>query len=199
MTRRAVTSVPVHPLIAERWSPRSFDPAQEIADQQLIALFEAARWAASAFNGQPWRFVVGRRGDQAFKAIHDSLMGFNQAWAGNASLLAVAVAVERDAEGAEHPTAAYETGQAVAQLIVQAQAEGLHVHQMGGFVPERLTAAFSIPEGNRPLAVLAVGTLADADLLPDEKLRARETAARERRPLAETFFAGRWETPIVVG
>jgi hypothetical protein len=89
--------------------------------------------------------------------------------------------------------------QAVAQLIVQAHAEGLHVHQMGGFVPERFTAAFSIPEGNRPPAVLAVGSLADADLLPDEQLRARETAARERRPLAETVFAGRWETPIVVG
>jgi nitroreductase len=199
MSRRAVTSAPVHPLLAERWSPRSFDASHEVTDEQLGALLEAARWAASAFNGQPWRFFVGRRGDETFKAIHDALIGFNQNWAGNASVLVVAVAAERGADGAELPTAAYETGLAVAQLTVQAHAEGLHAHQMSGFLADRLVASFGIPEGFRPLAVIAVGGLADAALLPDETLRARETAARERRPLAETFFAGSWGAPVDLG
>jgi nitroreductase len=199
MSRSSVTATPVHPLLAERWSPRSFDASYEVTDEQLTALLEAARWAASAHNVQPWRFLVGRRGDATFKAVHDTLIGFNQTWAGNASVLIAAVAAERQADGTPHATAAYDTGLAVAQLTVQAHAEGLHAHQMGGFLPERLAAGFAIPEGFRPLAVIAVGALADAGLLPDEALRARETAARTRRPLDETFFAGSWETPLGLG
>lgn len=199
MTRTAVTSIPVHPLLAERWSPRSFDPAHEVTDEQLAALLEAARWAASANNIQPWRFIVGRRGDETYKAVYDALIGFNQAWAGNASLLVAAVAAERLEDGSPHKSAAYDTGQAVAQLTVQAHAEGLHAHQMGGFVPERLSDSFGIPDGYRPLAVVAVGALAPAEQLSDATLRARETGIRARRPLGETFFAGAWETPVELG
>ncbi|MDX6350250.1 MAG: hypothetical protein QOF84_5040 [Streptomyces sp.] len=199
MSRSAVTSAPVHPLLAERWSPRSFDPSYEITDGRLASLLEAARWAASARNIQPWRFIVGRRGDETYKAVHDALIGFNQVWAGNASVLIAAVAAERLDDGSANATAAYDTGLAVAQLTVQAHAEGLHAHQMGGFLPERLTASFDIPEGFRPLAVIAVGALAEADQLPDETLRARETETRARRPLDETFFADSWQTPLGIG
>jgi nitroreductase len=195
MSRSAVTSTPVHPLLAERWSPRSFDPSHEVTAEQLTALLEAARWAASAFNGQPWRFIVGRRGDEAHKVLFDSLLGFNQRWAGTASVLVAAVAAEVKEDGSPHSTAAYETGLAVAQLTTQAHAEGLHAHQMSGFDGDRLRAAVGIPEGFRPIAVIAVGAPAAADLLADEKLRARESAPRERRALAETFFAASWGTP----
>jgi nitroreductase len=199
MSRSAVTAAPVHPLLAERWSPRSFDASYEITDEQLTALLEAARWAASAYNVQPWRFLVGRRGDETYKAVHDSLIGFNQTWAGSASVLIAAVAAERREDGTVHPSAAYDTGLAVAQLTVQAHAEGLHAHQMGGFRPELLTAAFAIPEGFRPVAVVALGSLAEAELLTDEKLRAREIEDRTRRPLGKTFFAGSWESPVDLG
>ncbi|MGW3247021.1 nitroreductase family protein [Streptomyces sp. NPDC001070] len=91
MSRSAVTAVPVHPPLAERWSPRSFDAAHELTDPRLAALPEAARWAASAHNVQPWRFLVGRRGDTTFKGVHDTLIGFNQQGARNASAL-IAVA-----------------------------------------------------------------------------------------------------------
>ncbi|MDX3071570.1 nitroreductase family protein [Streptomyces sp. MI02-7b] len=195
MPHRALTSVPVHPLLAERWSPRSFDPAHTLGGGQLASLLEAARWAASAFNVQPWRFLVGRRGDATFKAVHGALVGFNQRWAGDASVLIVAVAAESGADGAPVPTAAYDTGLAAAQLTTQAHAEGLHAHQMSGFDAGRLATAFGIPDGFRPLAVIAVGAVADPERL-DDSLRARETAPRHRRPLDESFFSGAWGEPV---
>ncbi|WP_055587788.1 nitroreductase family protein [Peterkaempfera griseoplana] len=195
--RTADTAVAVHPLLAERWSPRSFDASHTVTDEQLTALLEAARWAASAGNLQPWRFLVGRRGDATFKQIFDSLKPGNQLWAGNSSLLIAAVAAEQHADGTPHSHAAYDTGLAVAQLVLQAQALGLHAHQMGGFEAEQLRTALSVPDGYRPLSVTAIGVAAAADLLPPE-LHARETAARERRPLTETFYAEGWGTPVRV-
>ncbi|MER5182390.1 nitroreductase family protein [Streptomyces sp. NPDC002896] len=195
--RTADTAVAVHPLLAERWSPRSFDASHTITDDELVSLLEAARWAPSARNSQPWRFLVGRRGDTTYKRIFDTLMAGNRLWAGNSSLLVAAVAAERLEDGTPHHGAAYDTGLAVSQLSVQAHALGLHAHQMGGFDREQLRTALDIPDGYRPLSVTAVGALALADLLPPE-LRDRETAARERRPLKETFFAEGWGNPIPV-
>jgi nitroreductase len=195
--RTADTAVAVHPLLAERWSPRSFDTSHTVSDEQLTALLEAARWAPSAGNLQPWRFLVGRRGDATFKQIFEALRPGNQLWAGTSSLLMVAVAAEQHDDGTAHSHAAYDTGLAVAQLVLQAQALGLHAHQMGGFDPEQVRTALGVPDGYRPLTVVAVGALAPADLLPDD-LRARETAPRRRRPLAETFFAGSWGRPLPV-
>ncbi|WP_377273057.1 nitroreductase family protein [Peterkaempfera sp. SMS 1(5)a] len=195
--RTADTAVAVHPLLAERWSPRSFDASHTITDEQLIALLEAARWAPSAGNLQPWHFLVGRRGDVTYKQIFDSLKPGNQLWAGTSSLLVVAVAAERYADGTPHHHAAYDTGLAVAQLALQAHALGLHAHQMGGFEAEQLRSVLGVPDGHRPLSVTAIGALAAAELLPPELL-ARETAARERRPLTETFYAEGWGTPLPV-
>ncbi|MGW7351036.1 nitroreductase family protein [Streptomyces sp. NPDC054784] len=195
--RTADTAVAVHPLLAERWSPRSFDTAHELGDEQLVALLEAARWAPSARNTQPWRFLVGRRGDTTYKRIFEALVPGNQLWAGTASALIAAVAAELPDGGEPHHGSAYDTGLAVAQLSVQAHALGLHAHQMGGFDAEALRTGLGVPAGARPLSVTAVGVLAEADLLPDE-LRDRETAARARRPLAETFFADGWGKPLTV-
>jgi nitroreductase len=178
--KTAVTAAPLHPLLAERWSPRAFDPAHELADTQLTAMLEAARWAPSASNTQPWRFAVARRGSAGHTTVLDALAPGNQAWAHAASALIVAAAETAGPDGAARPWALYDTGQAVAQLSLQAQQEGLAVHQMGGFDRDRLAAA--LPARVTPVAVLAVGRRDDPARLT-EPFAGREVAARERLPL----------------
>ena len=131
MRKTASTTVPVHPLLAERWSPRGFDRAHEIGDEALAALLEAARWAPSAQNSQPWRFLVARRAEPAHDRLFAALAPGNQAWAGRASALILVAARTADDDGRAQPWALYDTGQAVAALVTQAQADGLAVHQMG--------------------------------------------------------------------
>lgn len=191
MSRSCPSDVPLHPLIADRWSPRALQPERTIADGQLVALLEAARWAPSAGNRQPWRFLVGRRGDETFAGIFQSLFEGNQLWAGNAAALLLACAVTRDHDGSVHHTAGYELGMAAAQLCLQAQDEGLVAHQMSGFDVEKAALTFAIPDHVRPFTVIALGYLADADTLPAE-LRARETARRERLRVRQIAFAGRY-------
>jgi nitroreductase len=183
-TRTAATEAPIHGLLADRWSPRSFDPTAEIPEEQIASLVEAARWAPSAANLQPRRFVVARRGSEAFEAITDSLTEGNRAWAPNASLLIVAIALTTDPEGKPYRWAEYDAGQAMANLTTQAHALGLHVHPMGGFDPEALGLAFDLPDDAVPVTVNAVGLRAPADQLP-ERFRARENAPRTRLPLDE--------------
>jgi nitroreductase len=180
--RAAVTGAPVHPLLAERWSPRSFDPEHTLDDGQVTALLEAARWAPSASNTQPWRFAVAHRGTAEHSAVLTCLAAGNQSWARHASALVVVAATEAGAQGRPQPWASYDTGQAVAHLSVQAQHDGLALHQMGGFDAEAL--AELLPEGVTPLVVVAVGRRDEPVRLP-ETLAARETAPRERLPLTE--------------
>lgn len=185
--RTAETAAPLLPALAERWSPRSFDPSADIDETRLTAALEAARWSPSANNSQPWRFIVARRGTAEFDAIVANLLGFNQAWAGAASVLVGAVAEVADAEGAERRWATYDVGQAVAHLTIQAHHDGLHTHQMGGFQPDGLREAFGLEERFVPVSVTALGLLGDADALP-EQLREREVAPRTRRPLDEVVL-----------
>ncbi len=180
--KTAVTAAPLHPLLAERWSPRAFDPKHELTDDQLTALLEAARWAPSASNTQPWRFAVTRRGSAAHAAVFDALAPGNQAWAHPASALIVAAAETAGPDGTERPWAVYDTGQAVAHLSVQAQHEGLVVHQMGGFDRDRLAAVLAASPSVTPIAVLAVGRRDDPAQLA-EPFAGREVAARDRLPL----------------
>lgn len=182
--RTAETSVPIISELARRWSPRSFDPEATIADAQLDALLEAARWAPSASNNQPRRFIVARRGTHTFDTIVSALVGFNAAWAHTASALIVGIAETSSVEGDVRPYAQYDLGQAVAHLTVQAEAEGLATHQMAGVEWEKIVAAFDLPENMLPMTVTAVGTVAEADRLP-EALAERETAPRTRLPLEE--------------
>jgi nitroreductase len=183
----ARTAAPLHPLLAQRWSPRALDPAHDLPAEQLTALLEAARWAPSASNTQPWRFAVTVRGIDAYAAVLDTLAPGNRAWAHAASALVVAAAETAGADGAARPWALYDTGQAVAHLSVQAEHEGLAVHQLGGFDRDRLRSVLDAAEGVEPLVVLAVGCRNDAVQLP-EPFASRETAPRERLPLDDLLL-----------
>ncbi|TAM70385.1 MAG: nitroreductase [Microbacteriaceae bacterium] len=184
LTKTAQTSTPISEVLAERWSPRSYDASAPLDEQKLTAALEAARWAPSAGNSQPSRFIVARRGSDAFETIVANLMGFNRVWTTSAGALIVGVAEVTDAGGKPRPWAKYDLGQALAHLSVQAHHDGLHVHQMGGFDADALREAFSIGERLEPVSVSAIGVLASAESLP-ELLRERETAPRTRMPLSE--------------
>jgi nitroreductase len=182
VTRTAATSTPLHPLLAERWSPRAFDPVARLTAAQVTALLEAARWAPSAANSQPWRFLLARRGSADFARIFATLAPGNQAWAGAASALVMVAAATVDDTGNPAPWALYDTGQAVAHLSTQASHEGLSVHQLGGFDAAAAAEAFDLDATLTPIVVLAVGVRSDVASLP-EPFAARETAPRTRLPL----------------
>ncbi len=186
--RTAQTSAPVIETLAERWSPRAFDATHTFPEGALRGIFEAARWAPSASNSQPWRFVLARRGSENFAKIESTLAGFNRMWAGSAAALVVNIAEVADTDGAPQPWAEYDLGQAVAHLSVQAHAEGYYVHQMGGFDASAISTAFGLDERFRPVSVMSLGAIGEADQLP-EPLRERETAPRTRVELDELFFA----------
>jgi len=187
MRKTASTTVPVHPLLAERWSPRGFDQAHEIGDDSLTALLEAARWAPSAQNSQPWRFLVTRRGDEAHGRLFTALAPGNQAWAGAAGALILVAARTVGDDGQPQPWALYDTGQAVAALVTQAQADGLAVHQMGGFDPAAVRAGFGLDDTLTPVVIVAIGRPDVTARLPGP-LAARETAPRTRRPLSDLLL-----------
>ena len=188
-----LTDVTVHGLIRERRSPLAFSGAQ-VTGGELQALLEAARWAASSYNEQPWRFVIGdrHRNLEAFDRVLSTLMPGNAIWAGKAPVLMVVVAKTTFSHnGAPNRHARYDTGAAVAQLSLEATALGLGVHQMGGFDPEKARTALNIPDGFEAVAVLAIGRPGDASELSRD-LQARDSTARSRRPLDELVFDGVW-------
>ncbi|WP_417509230.1 nitroreductase family protein [Microbacterium sp.] len=188
LERTAPTSVPVLDVLAGRWSPRAFDASTPIDENKLAAALEAARWSPSASNTQPWRFIVARRGTELHTQIDEALMGFNREWAGAAQVLIVALSEDQDAEGQARPWAQYDLGQAAAHLSVQAHADGLYVHQMGGIDRDALRRLPGVEERFTPTSVIALGMLGDASAL-SEKLQEREAAPRVRRPLDETVIA----------
>jgi nitroreductase len=184
----------LHPLLAGRRSPRAYDPAAVLSDDQIRRLLEAARWAPSAANSQPWRFILGRRGDAVFQRIYDTLAPGNRRWADRAGALLVGLAEVARADGQPNPYAGYDLGQALAHLSVQAEHEGLVVHQMGGFAADKVRVELGVPEGTDPFVVAAIGHAADPASLPDD-LRERETAPRSRRPLTELVHGEDWARP----
>jgi nitroreductase len=190
----AETSVPVHPLIAARWSPRALDPDGKVTDEQLRAVLEAARWAPSHGNTQPARFLVGRRGDETFARLFSLLSKRNQGWASPAAVLMLACAATTNEKGAV-PMPEYGVGLAAENLVLQAVAEGLVAHQMGGFNKEGAKLVFSLPLDVEPQTVIALGILGSPDLL-DEERRAKEVAPRRRKPLSEIAFTGEWGNPV---
>lgn len=180
--KSAETSAALHPLLAERWSPRGFDRDHRLDDAQLTALLEAARWAPSANNSQPWRFLVARRGDAAFAQLAELLAPGNRSWAPAASALILVAARTSDDDGRPRPWALYDTGQAVAALTVQASSDGLFVHQMGGFDADGARLRFELDDSLTPVVVMAVGRH-DAQATLAEPLATRERAPRSRDPL----------------
>lgn len=186
----AQSDFPIQPLLATRWSPRAFAQTPVEAAQVQI-LLEAARWAASSVNQQPWRFVVGMHGDDYFNRIRDSLHPSNAVWAGNAPTLFLVVArVQHGERRLSH--ACFDCGLAVGNLSVQAEALGLRVHPMAGFSSPQIRAEFAIPDEFEPVVVLAVGyPSADLSNLPPY-LQEREQQPRTRYPQQDLVFNGSW-------
>ncbi|WP_243075785.1 nitroreductase family protein [Microbacterium sp. SS28] len=186
-TRTASTEAPILDVLAERWSTRIFDPAAVIDEGALASALEAARWAPSASNTQPTHYIVARRGGEAHAAIVVTLAGFNQAWAGDASVLIPVLAETADETGAPRPWALYDAGQAAAHFTVQAHAVGLYTHQLGGFDVEAVRAAFALDERFRPITIIAVGSLGDP-AAASVAIVDRENAPRQRRPIADSVL-----------
>jgi nitroreductase len=184
---------PVAPAFLARWSPRAFT-GRALSEAEVMSLLEAARWAPSASNQQPWRFVWALRGEDSFAAIHECLTGNNLVWTGNAGVLIVVASrdtvTNRDGAEVANRTAGFDTGAAWMSLALQAQAMGLAAHAMGGFDKDRLAPAIRLPEGHSLHCVVAVGEQGPADSLPDD-LRAREKPSG-RKPVAEIAMRGRF-------
>jgi len=192
LKKPAETSAPIHELIRHRWSPRAFAP-RPVEPEKLRSLFEAARWAASSFNAQPWYFIVATKDDpENFKKILDSFVEFNQGWTKNAPVLALSVAaLKMDQAKEPNRHAFHDVGQAAANLALQATALGLEIHQMAGILPDKAREIFSIPEGFEAVAGIAIGYPGDPETLPDQ-LKQRELAPRTRKALDSFVFTGKW-------
>lgn len=185
---------PVDPLFLERWSPRAFD-GSEIPQQDLMSLFEAARWAPSAFNSQPWRFLYARRGEADWERFLDLLIPFNRSWAQSASVLVYILSdtlpfTDKAGEPATSHTHSYDAGAAWACFALQATRMGYQAHGMSGVDFERVREELGVPDRYRVEAAAVVGRIGDPETLP-EKLRARE-APSMRKPVEEFAFPGEW-------
>jgi nitroreductase len=189
--RPAIVSAPLHDVVSHRWSPRAFEN-KPVTHHQLRSLFEAARWAASSYNAQPWFFIVATKDDPAvYQRVLDCFVEFNQSWAKNAPVVAISVARLNFEDGRPNRHAFHDVGQASANLAIQATALGLQIHQMAGVLPDKARELFAIPEGYEAVAGIAIGYPADASSLPDA-LKERELAPRARKPLDSFVFTGRW-------
>jgi nitroreductase len=195
MHRPASIDHPVHQLIRDRWSPRSFAD-KPVPAEALRSLFEAARWTPSSSNEQPWAFLVAARDDEVFHAkLLSTLVEANQVWAKNAPVLVLAVSELAFARnGQPNRNAFYDTGAAVANLTTEATSRGLFVHQMAGFDLQKATDLFSIPIAWQPVAAFVIGYPGDPQSLP-ETLRERELAPRKRKPLEQFVLSGSWGQP----
>lgn len=195
MEKVATTDHPIHELLHRRWSPLGFaDRPVEAA--KLLSVLEAARWAPSSFNEQPWSLILATKDNPAeFERLLACLVEGNQQWAKDAPVLMLSVAklqFSRNDKPNRH--AQHDVGLAVGNLVIQATALGLVVHQMAGFHVEKARETFAIPEGYEPVAAIALGYPGDPNDLP-ERLRERELTARTRKPLAEFIFSGKWGQP----
>jgi nitroreductase len=199
MHKPAATDFPVHDLIRHRWSPRAFSD-KPVDPAVLASLFEAARWAPSSSNEQPWAYLVATKDNpEDFAKTLSVLVEFNAAWAKNAPVLALAVShLKFQSNGNPNRNAFYDTGAATVLFSIEALARGLYVHQMGGFDAAKAKQVFEIPDDWEAIAAFAIGYPGDSDSLP-QKLQDREVAPRTRKPLAEFVMSGRWghTSPIV--
>jgi nitroreductase len=196
MEKPADAQHPIHDLFKRRWSPRAFSD-QPVESEKLRMLFEAARWAPSSNNEQPWRFVVANKDHETdWNRLLACLVESNRKWAYRAPVLMLSVAslnFEDDSQANRH--AFYDTGMAVENLVLQAAAIGLAAHQMAGFNVEQARADLKIPSGFEPVAMIAVGYPGDLASLPD-RLRERELKPRSRQPISDWTFSGQWGIPL---
>jgi len=199
MEKAAETTYPIEEILRRRWSPRAFSDRM-IEPEKLQSLFEAARWAPSSFNEQPWNFIIATREHPEDHArLLSCLVEGNQKWARLAPVLMVSVAkLNFDKTGAPNRHSFHDVGLAVGNMLVEATALDLFVHQMAGFSPAKVTELYGIPDGFEPVAAIAVGYAAEVEVLPED-LKAKELGGRSRKPVSTFVFQGRWGTvsPIV--
>lgn len=201
MEKPADAKYPIHDLIRQRWSPRAFAD-RPIEPEKLRSLLEAARWAPSSFNEQPWSFIVATRDNrQEFDRLLSCLVEGNVAWAKNAAVLMLSVAeLKFEHNGKPNRHAFHDVGLAAENLVVQATSLGLVVHQMAGIHVDKAREVYQIPEGYEAVAGIAIGYPADPATLPEPQ-RQRELAPRTRKPLESFVFTGRWgqASPVLDG
>lgn len=197
--KRATPNHPIHELIAGRWSPYAFSE-RPVSDDDLRSLFEAARWAASSYNEQPWSYLVATKANpEEFERLLSCLVEANQVWAKTAPVLGLGCTSLRFARnGKPNAAAVHDLGLAGATLTLEATARGLFVHQMIGLLPDKAREVYRIPDGVQPMTGMAIGYVADPDSLP-EAYRERDLASRQRKDLSEFVFGGQWGTasPLV--
>jgi nitroreductase len=189
---KAVQSqVPLLEAIRQRWSPRAFD-SQPVEREKLLTILEAARWAASSNNHQPWRFIIALRENEAeFQAMLSILMEYNQDWTKDAPVLLLAVVDELHADGSRNAHAEHDTGMAMAHIALQATELGLFTHMMAGFNADKARDTFAIPKGYHALTAMALGYYGKLEQL-NEHLQQYELAERQRKPLSELVFSGKF-------
>jgi len=192
MQKSAPVDHPIHELVRNRWSPRAFSD-KPIPPEVLRSLFEAARWAPSSSNEQPWRFLVATKDNpEAHARLVSTLDPSNQVWAKHAPVLAIAISQLAFARGGDpNRNAFYDTGAAVAYLTFEATSLGLFLHQMAGFDPHKVIELCHVPDGFEPIAAFVIGYPGDPQSLP-ENLRERELGPRSRKPLRDFVMSTRW-------
>ncbi len=193
--KEAQPDYPIEALLARRWSPYSF-AERDVPLEDLQAILEAARWAPSSYNEQPWRYLLARRSDPAaFEKLLSCLVDGNQVWAKSAPVLLIGLAIVTFARnGKPNAAAVHDLGLAAGNICVEATARGLFVHQMIGIVPERVRALYNVPDDAEPLTAAAIGYLGDGSSLPDA-IQERDRGPRTRRPLASFVFQDAWDQP----
>lgn len=186
----AQTEYPIHALLTRRWSPYAFDPNRDVSEQDLNSLFEAARWAMSSYNAQPWRYIVGvkSQNQELWQKIHDVLLEGNKPWTKNAPVLALGI-IENNFEhnGKPNKAAQHDLGAASAFLTLEATARGLHVHQMIGIDPDKAREVFDITGSLEPLTGLAIGYLGSADDIPEDYAK-RDRKERQRKSIEDIIL-----------
>ncbi len=191
MDKPSKNTYPINDLVKNRWSPRAFSETA-VEEEKLKSLFEAARWAPSAFNEQPWRFIIGQKGSETYDKILQSLVEWNQQWAGKAPVLVLNIAAKTFSHnGKPNATAQYDLGQAVALMLTEAVNQGLISHEMSGFDAEVAARLLLIPDNFQAVSVTAFGYYGDANSLPEDMLKS-ELEERKRKNIDEIVFTGRF-------
>lgn len=193
--KKALTDYPIHELLAERWSPYAFQD-RPVSQADLRSLFEAARWSASSYNEQPWSYLVAtKENPDHFQQLLSCLVEANQIWAQNAPVLALGIASLRfTRNNQENKAAIHDLGLASGNLVVEATARGICVHEMIGILPDKARDLFDIPEGFEAWTAMAIGYQGDPITLPDV-LKERDLSPRQRKPLDQFVFSGKWGNP----
>jgi nitroreductase len=196
--KKAASDHPILKILADRWSPYGFED-RSVTEDDLCSLFEAARWAASSYNEQPWNYLVAtRKTPSEFERLLSCLVEANRAWAKAAPVLVLGVVSLRFAKNdKDNRAAVHDLGLASGNLVVEATTRGLSVHQMIGILPDKAREVYQIPEHYEAWTAMAIGYKADAALLL-EALKERDLAPRQRKPLSEFVFTGLWKQPALL-